>query len=211
MSEAKFKTMRHIETVRNFLGVIVKELVTRAELHDQSKLQPPESDILEVMTPKLRGLTYGSPEYRESMKAMKPMTEHHYAHNRHHVEYFKPWRCVHCKGTFTDDEAPPAFGKVEGDDLHEKRFCPTCCRGAVIYECELVPQPEGIDAMNLIDVLEMLVDWKAAGLRHHDGDIFKSIEINQKRYGFSDELRSLLVNTAEWMNGQPVTHHAEES
>lgn len=207
MSEAKFKTMRHIETVRNFIGAVIKELVTRAELHDQSKLQPPESDILEVMTPRLRGLTYGSPEYRESMKAMKPMTEHHYAHNRHHVEYFKPWRCVHCKGTFTDDEAPAHCA----DTPHEKRFCPRCCGGAAIYECELVPQPFGIDAMNLIDVIEMLCDWKAAGLRHHDGDIFKSIRINQDRYGFSDELRNLLVNTATWLNEQSVTHHAEES
>lgn len=207
MSEAKFKTMRHIETVRNFLGLFVKELVTRAELHDQSKLQSPEVEILEVMTPKLRGLTYGSPEYRTSMQEMKPMTEHHYAVNRHHVEYFKPWRCVHCHGTFTDKEAP---GHDEGTP-YEKRFCPDCAGSAAIYECELVACPTGIKAMNMIDVLEMLADWKAAGLRHHDGDIFKSIEINQKRYGFSDEIAAILVNTAKWMNEQPVTHHAEES
>ncbi len=53
----------------------------------------------------------------------------------------------------------------------------------------------GIRGMNLIDVLEMLCDWKAATLRHHDGDIRKSIEINQKRFGFSDELRYILLNT----------------
>jgi len=49
--------------------------------------------------------------------------------------------------------------------------------------------------MNLIDVTEMLCDWKAATLRHADGDIRKSIEINQKRFGYSDETRALLLNT----------------
>lgn len=55
--------------------------------------------------------------------------------------------------------------------------------------------PDGIKGMSLLDVLEMLVDWKAATTRHHDGDIRKSIEINQKRFGYSDELKQLLLNT----------------
>lgn len=52
----------------------------------------------------------------------------------------------------------------------------------------------GIGGMNLIDLLEMLCDWKAASLRH-DSDVRRSIEINQKRFGFSDELKKILVNT----------------
>lgn len=58
---------------------------------------------------------------------------------------------------------------------------------------------EGIRGMNLIDVIEMLCDWKAATLRHADGDLRKSIEINQKRFGYSDELKTLLVNTAVYL------------
>lgn len=54
----------------------------------------------------------------------------------------------------------------------------------------------GINGMNLIDVLEMICDWKAASERHDDGDIFKSIEINQKRFGYSDDLKNILINTA---------------
>jgi hypothetical protein len=41
----------------------------------------------------------------------------------------------------------------------------------------------------------MIVDWKAASERHADGDILRSIEINQSRFGYSDELKQILVNT----------------
>jgi hypothetical protein len=54
----------------------------------------------------------------------------------------------------------------------------------------------GIDDMNLIDIVEMLCDWKAASLRHGDGDLMRSIEINQKRFNISDQLKSILINTA---------------
>lgn len=57
----------------------------------------------------------------------------------------------------------------------------------------------GIKGMNLIDIIEMLCDWKAATLRHNDGDIFKSIELNQKRFGYSDDLKNILVNTANYL------------
>ncbi len=56
---------------------------------------------------------------------------------------------------------------------------------------------EGIRGMTLLDVLEMLCDWKAATMRHNDGDIRKSIEINQKRFGYSDELKQILSNTVD--------------
>ncbi len=54
-----------------------------------------------------------------------------------------------------------------------------------------------IKGMSLIDLCEMIADWKAATLRHNDGDILKSIEINQKRFGYSDELKQILINTVE--------------
>lgn len=53
--------------------------------------------------------------------------------------------------------------------------------------------------MTLVDVVEMLCDWYAATKRHDDGDILKSIDINQKRFGFSDELAMIFRNTAEGM------------
>jgi len=56
-----------------------------------------------------------------------------------------------------------------------------------------------LTAMNLIDIVEMLCDWKAVTMRHADGDIRKSIEINQKRFGYSDELKSIFLNTVEFL------------
>jgi len=56
----------------------------------------------------------------------------------------------------------------------------------------------GIKDMTLIDLCEMLSDWKAASLRHNDGDINKSIEINQSRFGYSDELKQIFLNTIDY-------------
>ncbi len=57
----------------------------------------------------------------------------------------------------------------------------------------------GIDDMSLLDILEMLCDWKAATLRHADGDIMKSIEMNEKRFGLSPQLRRIFENTVREM------------
>jgi hypothetical protein len=55
----------------------------------------------------------------------------------------------------------------------------------------------GIRGMNLVDLVEMLCDWYAASKRHNDGDIMRSIAINQERFGYSDDLRSILENTCK--------------
>jgi hypothetical protein len=62
---------------------------------------------------------------------------------------------------------------------------------------QLVANGEGIRGMSLLDLIEMLCDWKAATLRHNDGDILRSIEINQKRFGYSDEMKILLNSVRE--------------
>lgn len=157
--DSRFKTLRHIETVRNFLNVCIIELLTRAEQHDQSKLEAPEKDGFDEITEKLRGSTYGSAEYHGFLKQLEPVLKHHYANNRHHPEHFE----------------------------------------------------NGITDMTLIDLLEMLVDWKSSGLRHDDGDIFKSIEINRKRFCIGEDLAKILINTAKWINSKEVYHKANES
>jgi hypothetical protein len=53
----------------------------------------------------------------------------------------------------------------------------------------------GINGMSLLDVIEMLADWKAATLRHADGDMWKSLEINRERFQISDQLAEILENT----------------
>ena len=53
----------------------------------------------------------------------------------------------------------------------------------------------GIDGMSLLDLIEMFCDWQAATLRHADGNIEKSIEINRERFGMTDQLHSIFINT----------------
>jgi hypothetical protein len=46
--------------------------------------------------------------------------------------------------------------------------------------------------MSLICLMEMLCDWIAATKRTKNSNILKSIEENQKRFGYSDELKDIL-------------------
>ncbi len=55
----------------------------------------------------------------------------------------------------------------------------------------------GISEMNLMDITEMICDWKAASERHADGDIYESFEINQRRFEYSDEMKQMFINTAK--------------
>lgn len=140
-----FHTMRHIERVRNLLNVVAVELLARGEAHDQTKLAPPEVGPFTELTPKLAACTYGSAEYDEFRRQLKPALDHHYAHNRHHPEHHK----------------------------------------------------NGVNDMTLVDLVEMLVDWKAASERHNNGNIKKSIETNADRFGLSPQLVKILENTAK--------------
>lgn len=56
---------------------------------------------------------------------------------------------------------------------------------------------EGIGGMDLIDLVEMLCDWKAATERHADGNIDTSILKNKERFGMSEQLTKILQNTVK--------------
>lgn len=60
---------------------------------------------------------------------------------------------------------------------------------------------EGIQGMNLLDLVELVCDWKSAGLRHKTGDLRDSIEKSQARFGYSDELKQIFLNTARFLDG----------
>lgn len=137
-------TLDHINKVRARLRECIGQLEVRASTHDASKLQPPEKAAFDEVTPLLRGLTYGSPEYHANTAKLGEALKHHYAVNSHHPEHY----------------------------------------------------PNGLDGMTLLDVVEMLCDWKAASERHADGNLERSIEINQVRFSISPQLVSILRNTA---------------
>lgn len=61
---------------------------------------------------------------------------------------------------------------------------------------------KGINDMNLIDIVEMLCDWKASSMRQHDGNLLKSIETNAQRFGINGQLKQIFINTAKLFDEQ---------
>ena len=53
----------------------------------------------------------------------------------------------------------------------------------------------GLEDMNLLDIIEMLCDWKASTLRSKGGDIRKTLQIQKERFGISDQLIKIMENT----------------
>ena len=58
----------------------------------------------------------------------------------------------------------------------------------------------GVNDMNLIDLVEMLADWKAASERQHNGNLLTSIEVNANRFKMTDQLKQILLNTAKTLD-----------
>lgn len=173
-------TLNHIRRVQTLLAEMQSNLARRAIVHDTSKLESPEKETFDRVTPQLKGSTYGSDEYKRFLAEMKPALDHHYAANSHHPEHFGYLECNIC------------FAKMP---LDHNSQCPDCGNGM------FTTRPD-IGGMSLLDLVEMLCDWKAAGERHADGSISRSLEINQKRFEITPQLAGILKNTAkelEWL------------
>lgn len=80
-------TQEHIDRVKHYLAPIVHNLITRAYEHDASKLKSPEKEYFDKYTPELATLEFGTPEYKESCKRLKPALDHHYLVNDHHPQF----------------------------------------------------------------------------------------------------------------------------
>ena len=64
--------------------------------------------------------------------------------------------------------------------------------------------------MTLVDLVEMLADWKAATERHADGDMGRSLELQRDRFKIAPQLMSVLWNTARSLGWVPA-HNGQES
>lgn len=65
--------------------------------------------------------------------------------------------------------------------------------------------PDGIAGMSLIDLVEMLADWKASTERNPTGSLARSLPIQRDRFQISDQLYAILWNTArdlDWVTGE---------
>lgn len=190
--ECRYETLKHRDKVKNLVSYFCNKLMDAAEVHDQSKLHSPELETFVEFTPKLKGSTYGSDEYKGFLKSMKVALDHHYEFNRHHPEHFSTYYCSVCCEHFEEAFVPKA-GPCQGMTL-----CPKCCNGTPDEHWKMTKMPN-VDKMNLVDIVEMLCDWKAASMRHDDGDIMSSIKKNGPRFGISHQLLCILKNTIEMM------------
>ena len=178
--DSTFDTQSHIVQVRNLMFFMIHNLLLRSHDHDYSKLEDPEKAIFDEFTPKLKGLTYNSPEYKQALLDIGPALEHHYAKNHHHPEHFR-------------EVADPEIDEIKAY-LEDLSVNDPAHAWLTSYRNELESRVNG---MSLLDVLEMLADWKAAGMRHADGNLATSLEINHKRFKISDQLQQILINTAK--------------
>jgi hypothetical protein len=87
--DSKADTLLHIKRVAQLLTEASSELIRRANVHDNSKLESPEKELFDEFTPKLKDCTYGSDEYKEYLKGLKVALDHHYANNSHHPEHYE--------------------------------------------------------------------------------------------------------------------------
>jgi hypothetical protein len=62
---------------------------------------------------------------------------------------------------------------------------------------------DGYKYMSEIDKFEMIADWIAAVTRHSDGCIFKSLDINQERFGYTDKDKEWLINIVKSVGISP--------
>ena len=59
----------------------------------------------------------------------------------------------------------------------------------------------GINDMNLVDIIEMFCDWKAASERHNNGNIRKSLAINGSKHHINQQLLDIFENTIPLVGG----------
>ena len=87
--EFKLFLTEHKNDVRQLIGKVVTDLIQRGEHHDDSKMESPEVEVFAENFEKLGEIEYGSPQYEEMLKKIKPAIKHHHSKNRHHPEFWK--------------------------------------------------------------------------------------------------------------------------
>lgn len=143
INQCLVETYKHVLSVRKNMDIFIHDLLKRSEHHDDSKFVEPELSGFAAVTDKLKTLEYGSEAYKEQLKELKPILDHHYSRNRHHPQ----WHL------------------------------------------------NGIDDMNLVDLIELVSDWRSAADRNKSGNLRKSIGINAEKYDITPQLKRILENT----------------
>lgn len=87
----------------------------------------------------------------------------------------------------------PALSHHYAVNRHHPEFFAVRTDGGV--DQDEVKSGRAIRHMTLLDLFEMLCDWKAAGEQTAGGSLENSLAKNRERFGMSDEMVQLLRNT----------------
>jgi hypothetical protein len=132
--------LNHKEKVTSWINMFIRGMEYRTNDHDNSKLIPPEKEMFDIFTPKLKEFEFGSDEYKQALIDMGVALQHHYQMNSHHPEHYE----------------------------------------------------NGVDGMNLFDLIEMFCDWCAAAETKMSSI---NMEYLSERFKFSSQLTSIFENT----------------
>lgn len=192
MPDSTEDTLTHIRKVQARLGVVIHELRVRGEQHDASKLEEPEKSGFDVLTFKLANLEYGTDEYKAALEEGKPTIAHHYRVNSHHPEHWTwplpdSWEAEEI-ASLRHDIAVLETLEPQTEGGLESRVLARLKRDLALLESR-------VNAMSLLDIMEMLADHKAASERTKQGSIEKSLDTNRVRFGYSDQLYNIFRNT----------------
>lgn len=72
----------------------------------------------------------------------------------------------------------------------------------------------GINGMNLMDLCEMIADWKAAARRSPDLDLVDTLDYAYKKYGIGTQLGEIIANTLVrlgWIEKEARHNNKDES
>ena len=62
----------------------------------------------------------------------------------------------------------------------------------------------GVDGMSLVDVVEMISDWRAAARRSPDKTLEDTLDYAKKKYGIGDQLFGIILNTLRALGWLPA-------
>lgn len=57
----------------------------------------------------------------------------------------------------------------------------------------------GVDDMNIVDIIEMMVDWKAS-IEQNGKNLYEEVEYNFKKYNISEQLQKIILNTYKYID-----------
>lgn len=160
--------MKHIKDVNGYMGTIINDLKNRSANHDQSSLGDMEQEISNKYIPKMNHLLERISFYKSDIDDIKSPI----------IKKYLEDEIEHCTNEYNVvvSEMESIVNSHFKDNRHHPRHF-----------------KNGINDMNLVDIMEMLSDWLA--LSNNNENIIDIINKNKTKFKLGDQLESILINT----------------